>query len=244
MRVLVVSDIHSNLVALDAVLEAAGPVDRVWHLGDVVGYGPEPDGVVARLVEIGAIGVRGNHDAAACGSIDTSWFNPDARRALEWTIGTIRPATRAWLESLPETRVDAGFAQVHGSLRDPTWEYIFDEAAAAASLARLGGLGVTGGLFGHTHVPAAFRDVVGQGTTGRYGAAGTDLGLDERPTLLNPGSVGQPRDGDPRAAFLILDTEAANATWHRTGYDIGAVEAAMRAAGLPEHLATRLEHGR
>jgi len=244
MRVLVVSDIHSNLVALDAVLDAAGAVDRVWHLGDVVGYGPEPDGVVARLLELGALGVRGNHDAAACGSIDTSWFNPDARRAIEWTIDTIAPATRSWLASLPETRVEAGFAQVHGSLRDPTWEYIFDEAAAAASLAMLAGVGVTHGLFGHTHIPAVFHDVAGQGTAGRYGSAGTGLELDERPTLLNPGSVGQPRDGDPRAAFLILDTEMASVSWQRTDYDIAAVQAAMRTAGLPERLAARLGAGR
>ena len=244
MRILVLSDIHSNLVALDAVLAAAGPVDRVWHLGDVVGYGPDPDGVVARLIELGAVGVRGNHDAAACERIDTSLFNPEARQAIEWTSATISPVTRRWLASLPETHAEAGFGFVHGSYRDPTWEYILDEAVARASLVLLAGLGVSCGLFGHTHVPIAFRDEGARRTTFAYGAEDASVELDQRPTLLNPGSVGQPRDGDRRSAFLVLDTEAAAATWRRVEYDIGAVQAAMREIGLPERLALRLAFGR
>lgn len=243
MQVLVLSDIHSNLVALDAVLDAAGPVDRVWHLGDVVGYGPDPDGVVERLSETGATGVRGNHDAAASGLIDTDWFNPEARAAIEWTRATIAPATRAWLAALPEMRTEDGYGLVHGSYRDPTWEYITDEPGARASLVLLAGLGVSRGLFGHTHVPMTFRDDGARATMAAYGSAGDRLDLDGRPTLLNPGSVGQPRDGDPRAAYLILDTDAATATWHRTAYDIAAVQAAIRAAGLPERLAARLALG-
>lgn len=244
MRVLVVSDVHSNLVALEAVLDAAGPVDRVWHLGDIVGYGPDPDEVVARLADLRAVGVRGNHDAAATGAIDTDWFNSDARTAIEWTKATIAPATRAWLDALPETRVETGFGLVHGSYRDPTWEYIVDPDDARASLVLLEGNGTTLGLFGHTHVPVAYRDEGGRRTAEILVGDRTAIPLDERPTLLNPGSVGQPRDGDPRASFVILDTEAVSATWHRVAYDIGAVQATMRTIGLPERLAIRLSFGR
>ena len=200
--------------------------------------------MVARLAELGAIGVRGNHDAAASGQIDTEWFNPDARQAIEWTRRTFAAGSRAWLSSLPETLVEDGFVLVHGSLRDPTWEYILDEPDARASLGMLAGFGVTRGLFGHTHVPMAFRDEGVRRTTAGYGSDGTVADLDERPILLNPGSVGQPRDGDARASFLILDTDAATASWHRIAYDIAAVQARMRAARLPERLATRLAMGR
>src|SRR3954470_8684272 len=114
MRIAVLSDIHANLTALDAVLADAGPVDRVWQLGDIVGYGPDPNGVVERLREVGATGVRGNHDAAACGGPEIEWFNPDARRAMEWTRRVIEPATREWLEALPERRTEAGGELGHG----------------------------------------------------------------------------------------------------------------------------------
>src|SRR5437773_2673105 len=124
MRIAVLSDIHSNLVALDAVLSSVGTVDAIWHLGDVVGYGPEPDAVVARLKLLGAIGVRGNHDAAAAGGPEIDWFNPDARAAMEWTRREIRPETRKWLAELPVQRIEGEFTLVHGSPRDPTWEYV------------------------------------------------------------------------------------------------------------------------
>ena len=124
MRICLLSDVHSNLPALDAVLAAAGDVDAVWHLGDVVGYGPEPDAVVARLRERGAVGVRGNHDAAACGGPEIDWFNPDARRAMEWTRTAISEETRAWLAALPDRRQLEGCDLVHGSPREPLWEYV------------------------------------------------------------------------------------------------------------------------
>ena len=120
MRVAVLSDIHSNLPALESVIQAAGRVDAIWHLGDVVGYGPEPDGVVARLAALGADGVRGNHDAAAAGGPEIEWFNPDAHRAMTWTRTVISPVTRAWLAALPITRTQGDIALVHGSPRDPT----------------------------------------------------------------------------------------------------------------------------
>ena len=135
MRIAVLSDIHANLPALDAVLDDAGAVDAVWHLGDVVGYGPDPDGVVDRLRAVGAIGVRGNHDAAAVGGPEIDWFNPDARRAMEWTRAAISPATLAWLSALPERRTEEAASLVHGSPREPLWEYVTSAAVARANLA-------------------------------------------------------------------------------------------------------------
>jgi predicted phosphodiesterase len=239
MRIAVLSDIHANLTALEAVLAAIGSVDAIWHLGDVVGYGPEPDGVVARLMSLNARGVRGNHDAAACGGAEIDWFNPDARRAIEWTRDTISPPTRAWLTALPARSLEGDFTLVHGSPRDPTWEYVTSTTVARASLSVLS---TRHGLHGHTHVPLAWR------------SDGAEVNivdphdmpvvhLDERPLLLNPGSVGQPRDGDPRASWALLDTEAGTWAWKRVAYDIPAVQAAMTAVRLPHWLVTRLAIG-
>jgi len=239
VRIAVLSDIHSNIVALDAVLASIGAVDAIWHLGDVVGYGPAPDEVVERLTGLGAIGVRGNHDAAASGAIDLSWFNPEAAAALEWTRANISETTRAWLAALPQRRMEADFTLVHGSPRDPTWEYVTSAALARAGLSAIS----TGhGLHGHTHVPIAFTQVDGRMRT-LAPRAGNTVALGEGRTLLNPGSVGQPRDGDPRASYLILDTVAGTATWGRSVYDFEAVGASIRAAGLPGRLADRLRVG-
>lgn len=239
MRIALVSDVHSNLVALEAVLAAAGSVDAVWHLGDVVGYGPEPDAVVDRLAGIGAVGVRGNHDAAAVGSEAVDYFNVDARRAIEWTAGIISEATKTWLRTLPETRSDADFTLVHGSPRSPIWEYITSTPVARAGFEALE---TANGLFGHTHVPAAYR--VRDGTIQAIAPRdGSVLRLDGGRVLLNPGSVGQPRDGDPDASFAILDSDAGIVTWRRVAYDIAATQDAMRRLGLPTRLVERLTHG-
>lgn len=239
MRIAVISDVHSNVLALDAVLAHVGSVDALWHLGDVVGYGPDPDAVVDRLAAAGAVGVRGNHDAAAVGGNEIDWFNPDARSAMEWTRKAIAPATIAWLSALPQRREEADFTMVHGSPRDPTWEYVTTAAAASDNLRTVT---TTHGLNGHTHFPIAFSldgDRAGQidptlepGTT-----------LDGPRLLLNPGSVGQPRDGDPRASCLVLDLDARRAHWSRVPYDIDTVQSRMRAAGLPQRLVERLSHG-
>jgi predicted phosphodiesterase len=239
MRIAVLSDIHANLPALDAVLADAGAVDGIWHLGDVVGYGPDPDGVVARLRDAGAIGVRGNHDAAAAGGSEIDWFNPDARRAMEWTRSVIgRPAVE-WLTALPERRQLEGCELVHGSPREPLWEYVTSAAIARDSLHVLT---EPIGLHGHTHIPAAF--VEDAGSVDRFAPRpGSALELGGRRALVNPGSVGQPRDGDPRASYLILDPGAGTMTWQRVDYDIEAVQRAMRAAGLPGFLVSRLSIG-
>lgn len=239
MRVAVLSDIHSNLVALDAVLAHAGTVDALWHLGDVVGYGPDPDGVVERLAARSAVGVRGNHDAAALGGREVEWFNPEARTAVEWTGRTMNAATRAWLTGLPERRTIDAFGLVHGSPRDPLREYITDGLVASENFASLE---TRHALHGHTHVPVAWV-ANGDRVDLVRGVDGGDVPLATHPLLLNPGSVGQPRDGDPRAAYLLLDLDAGRATWHRVAYDIPAVQAAMRSAGLPARLADRLAFG-
>jgi predicted phosphodiesterase len=244
MRVAVLSDVHANLTALDAVLAAAGAVDAVWHLGDVVGYGPDPDAVVARLVEVGAVGVRGNHDAAAIGELDIQTFNIDARRAMTWTRETISDVTAAWLRSLGPVRNEGDHTLVHGSPRDPLWEYVIGRESIESNL---DALETPYGLHGHTHVPVAYgRD---RGPLGRPRLRTTDPGdgtrlrLGPGPVLLNPGSVGQPRDGIPSASWMELDTTARVATWHRTTYDIAAVQARMRAVDLPARLVDRLDQG-
>lgn len=241
MRICLVSDIHANLPALDAVLEDAGDVDGVWHLGDVVGYGPDPDGVVERLRSIGAIGVRGNHDAAACGGPEIDWFNPDARRAMEWTRATVSPATVEWLRGQPERRTEGLFELVHGSHREPTWEYVTTSGVARASLESMTPPASVG-LHGHTHVPVAWLEEGGRTELLRAGD-GRRLDLADRRALANPGSVGQPRDGNPAASYAILDVEAVSLSWHRVAYDIEAVQAAMRAVRLPTSLIARLAVG-
>lgn len=239
MRIAVLSDIHANIRALDAVLAAAGDVDGIWHLGDVVGYGPEPDAVVERLRDIEALGVRGNHDAAACGGSEIEWFNPEARRAMEWTRRAIGRATIEWLSALPERRTIEGCDLVHGSPREPIWEYVTSVPVARANLAVLTS---PIGLHGHTHIPVAFVE-----DDGRVDVVGPRreslLELRGRRALVNPGSVGQPRDGDPDASFLILDPTLGTVTWQRVAYDVEAVQASMRAAGLPASLGARLSVG-
>ncbi|HYC07533.1 MAG TPA: metallophosphoesterase family protein [Candidatus Binatia bacterium] len=242
MRLAVLSDIHSNLPALEAVLAAIdgiGGVDGIRVLGDIVGYGPHPDEVVARLRAEDAVAVAGNHDRAAVGGDEIEWFNTDARAAIEWTRGRIGAETSAWLTDLPERLVDGGFTLVHGSPRDPTWEYILDPSIAAANLAAFG---TPHALFGHTHLPIAYRR---QGIRMReiVPDPGDELALGTSRTMLNPGSVGQPRDGDPDSSWLLLDTDRGLATWHRTPYDRAATQAAMRRVGLPSRLVARLDLG-
>jgi predicted phosphodiesterase len=239
MRIAVISDVHANLLALDAVLAHVGSVDAIWHLGDIVGYGSEPDAVVDRLASAGAIGVRGNHDSAAAGGNEIEWFNSDARAAMEWTRRVISPATVAWLRALPARREEADFTLVHGSPLDPMWEYVTTSAAARDNLAAIS---TAHGLNGHTHVPIAFS--LDGDRMGAIVPPGTPAAeLDGQRLLLNPGSVGQPRDGDPRASYLVLDLAARHAQWGRVAYDIDAVRTGILAAGLPRQLGERLRHG-
>lgn len=240
MQVAVVSDIHANLPALEAVLGVIGDsYDGIWVLGDTVGYGAEPDAVVGRLRDAGAVAVRGNHDHVAAGGEGSEWFNAAAREAVTWTARTISTSTRQWLAGLPETRHEASYLLVHGSPRDPLWEYIDGPDVARAILAASD---TQRALHGHTHVPGAFvgsdrRVAVVEGRDRQV------LALDERRVLACPGSVGQPRDGDPRASFLSVDLDRAIITWRRVAYDVAAAAARIRAAGLPDRLAARLSLG-
>jgi len=239
VRIAVLSDIHGNLPALEAVLATLAPYDAIWHLGDIVGYGPEPDAVVARLRGLGATGVRGNHDAAAIGALSTSAFNSEARAAVLWTASVITPDTRTWLTALPETITEGDFTLAHGSPRDPIWEYVLTTPTARANFAALS---TRHALIGHTHLPLVFREDDGLIET-IAPSDGSVLVLDERRTLLNPGSVGQPRDGDPRACGAVLDLEAGTMSWRRVEYDIATVQDLMRRIGLPKRLVDRLEAG-
>jgi predicted phosphodiesterase len=239
MRVAVLSDIHGNLPALEAVLDALKPYDAIWQLGDVVGYGPQPNEVVARLAAEGAVGVRGNHDSAAIGELDTDAFNDDARAAIEWTAERIDTDTHKWLSVLPLTSVDAPFTLVHGSPRDPTWEYVFTSAVARANLRSFE---TRHCLVGHTHVPTAFRQR-GSGMEGISPGAGDTLTLDGHRAIVNPGSVGQPRDGDPRASAMLIDTDEQRIEWHRVEYEIERVQKLMTQEELPIRLIARLRYG-
>jgi predicted phosphodiesterase len=239
VRVAVLSDIHANRPALDAVLAALPRVDAIWQLGDVVGYGPHPVPVIEILDKRGAVGVRGNHDLAALGELDTEWFNADARTAVVWSGEQLSATARSWLAQLPASRTDGSFTLAHGSPRDPVWEYVYSPSIAAGVF---DAFETTHCLVGHTHVPLVFRQVHG-GVETLDPQEGEELQLDERRTILNPGSVGQPRDGDPRASAMILDVERLTATWLRVPYPIEETQAAMRSAGLPARLVERLSYG-
>lgn len=240
MLVAVLSDIHSNAYALDAVLDGIGPVDQLWVLGDIVGYGPHPDRVVERLRSEGALAVQGNHDAAVLGRIPTSTFNDQARSAVEWTARTMTVAAREWLVALPDKRVEADFTLVHGSPRDPLWEYLLSIPVARLNL---GAFTTPYCLVGHSHFPVVFRDDHGQVEVLLAGDEGR-LQLDERRCILNPGSVGQPRDGDPRAAAMLLDTDHSAVVWRRFDYPIERTQQDIRRLPLPGSLAARLGLGR
>jgi predicted phosphodiesterase len=239
MRVAVLSDIHANLPALEAVLEALQPFDAVWQLGDIVGYGPEPDQVVTRLEAVAAGGVRGNHDSAALGLIDADAFNDDARIAVEWTAEHLGAPARTWLGALPERHADGEFTLVHGSPRDPTWEYVYSMPVARANFPAFQ---TRHCLVGHTHVPLVFRLDDGHVET-LQPSHGSRLPLDARRTIINPGSVGQPRDGDPRACAMVLDTDAGILEWYRVAYPVAETQQRMRDAGLPRRLIERLSQG-
>ncbi|MGH2418430.1 MAG: metallophosphoesterase family protein [Candidatus Limnocylindria bacterium] len=244
MRIAVLSDIHANLPALEAVRADLPDVDGVWVLGDIVGYGPQPNEVIATLQEMGARSVLGNHDGAAIGGVDAAYFNPDARSAIEWTATVVDDNSRAYLGTLPEVRRDGDLTAVHGSPRDPIWEYITSRGIAAANLEHFD---TRLCLFGHTHLPIVYR-VAGDDVEAVPGLPGESVQLDGERALLNPGSVGQPRDGLPDAAYAVLETGNGSAgdamTFHRVRYDIDRTQQLMRDHGLPSRLVERLRYGR
>lgn len=240
MRIAVLSDIHSNLAALEAVRDDLPSVDEIWVLGDIVGYGPQPNEVIRTLQQMGARSVLGNHDGAAIGTVDPDDFNPDAKTAVEWTATVLDPNGRTYLATLPEVRVSGDLTAVHGSPREPVWEYITSPAVAAANL---GSFRTWLCLFGHTHIPAVFRASDGH-VEAISVTTGDPVRLDARRALINPGSVGQPRDGIPESAYAILDDRGATVEFHRVAYDIAETQRRMQTLGLPPRLAERLAWGR
>jgi predicted phosphodiesterase len=242
MRVAIVSDIHGNRHAFDAVLDAIAETEceELWCLGDLVGYGADPDACVRLARENAAICLAGNHDLGVRGTIPLEQFSRGAALAATWTQQTIGPDTRAYLDGLEPLNVDEPVALYHASPRDPVWEYVLSPLQAELCLdvqaRRIS-------LIGHSHVALSFSRVPGSSATGQTRAEDEELDLAEGDWLVNPGSVGQPRDGDPRAAWLELDLETWRAVYRRTEYDIAGAAAAIRAARLPDSLAERLLYG-
>lgn len=239
-----ISDIHSNRHALEAVLEAvdATGVDQIWCLGDMVGYGAEPDACTALIREHSSVCLAGNHDLAVLGALDISTFSDAAAAAVEWTRENVSEATLEFLASLEPVASQSGVGLFHASPRDPIWEYVLsaDQAEAGFEVQE-----ERVGLIGHSHIALFFVRAPGSRgyPQGAQAADEAEIEIGEGDWLLNPGSVGQPRDGDPRAAWLELDTEAATARFHRVPYEIERAAAPIAAAGLPSRLADRLYTG-
>ena len=242
MRAAIVSDIHGNRHAFAAVLAAidAARVDAVWCLGDLVGYGAEPNECVELARAHADVCLAGNHDLAVTGALSLDDFSRGAALAAHWTQGVIASEHRAFLDALSPSGVQGDIGLFHASPRDPIWEYVLSDGLAERSLAvaehRVN-------LIGHSHVALAFERPEGGPAAGRLCPEGSAADLAGNGWLLNPGSVGQPRDGDPRAAWLELDVTALTARWRRVGYDVAGAQAAIRAAGLPDSLAERLGYG-
>lgn len=248
MRILILSDIHANLVALQTVLDTVdrASLDQVWCLGDIVGYGPDPNECVALVREVATHCLVGNHDWAALDKLEIDDFNPEARQAVLWTQEQLTPESVAFLDAL-EGRLDGAhpdFTLAHGSPQHPIWEYILYASTAADNFEHFD---TRFCLVGHTHKPVIFRQEVGQeGVLALQPAINVPLPLGQTEAvrfIINPGSVGQPRDNDPRAAYAIYDAEEGALTFHRTPYDIAETQRRMREANLPERLIQRLEYG-
>lgn len=242
MRTLILSDIHANLTAFEAVLADADPYDRVLCLGDVVGYGPDPNACIERIRELpNLLCIKGNHDAAILGEIDVRAFNYEARASLVWLEDVLHPENRAWLGSVPQVLTIEDFTLAHGSPRSPIWEYVMDVATARANLSAFE---TPFCLVGHTHLPGVYQQ-----DANLFDSVHLELIEPDHPVkispkaIINPGSVGQPRDHDPQAAYILHDDNENIWDFRRVAYDVSQVQDRIRAAGLPERHAQRLEGG-
>ena len=247
MRIAILSDTHSNLAALEAVInhaEANTALDQVWCLGDTVGYGPQPHECLTRLQSIGTLMVSGNHDLAAVGKIHASKFNSHARASVEWTANQLTKEDCLYVNSLPAVIQVKNFTLVHGTLRSPAWDYLTTHETANAHL-KLQQSQFS--LVGHTHVPMVVieEEHLEGNCDMRYltSESSIDLANDQR-IIINPGSVGQPRDNDCRASYAIYDTTKQRITLHRVDYDIATTQALMELAQIPTWLIERLAIGR
>lgn len=238
VRYAILADIHSNLAALEAVLadaEANGGADELWCLGDIVGYGPDPHPCLERLRQHTLVAVAGNHDWGVTGRLELTAFTPDAAAAALWTGAQLTESDLHYLQSFPLQTVRDDFTLVHGSPRSPLWEYLLAAAAAQACFPRFT---TRYCLVGHSHIPLLFRE---GGTTTALPAV---LPLGPERLIINPGGVGQPRDGDPRASYALYDDEKQTIYHRRVDYDIAATQRRMIACDLPDQLAIRLSLGR
>ena len=241
MRIAILADIHSNLVAFEAVLshaESRGGFDKIWCLGDMVGYGPEPNGCIKRLCEFEHVCIAGNHDWAAIGNMDTAEFNPVAATAAQWTAQELTEEGKDYLLGLPLTLQENGFTLAHGSPREPIWEYLLSIQAAQENFAYFE---TAHCLVGHSHVPLIFELSGDEAVYIEFGES--ELKLSENRMIVNPGSVGQPRDGDPRASYAIYNAETHTVNHYRVEYDITATQKKMEEYGLPTPLIRRLSLG-
>jgi predicted phosphodiesterase len=242
MRIAIVSDIHGNRQAFEAVLDTVDASDcqQIWCLGDLVGYGADPDACVELARDKAAVCLAGNHDLGVLGVLPLEQFSRGAALAAQWTRETITDQTRDYLEPLEPEKLDADVGLYHASPRDPVWEYVLSPLQAELCLDvqphRVC-------LIGHSHVALSFSRREGDAATGETHGADDELDLEQGEWLINPGSVGQPRDGDPRAAWLELDFDRRTAVYRRVEYDIAGAAAAIRAAHLPDSLAERLAYG-
>ena len=244
MKALIVSDIHSNLEAFESVIsdaEGRGGFDEIWSLGDLVGYGPDPGAVIDLLRQFKHNAVVGNHDLASIEKLSLEAFNPHAKQANLWTAGRLTEDHKEYLDRQPMKLEIGEFSLVHGSPRDPIWEYVVSNTAAVASFNHFDTYRC---LVGHSHIPFVCRPK-GDGLT-EFRAPTLDdaLPLNDDRMIINPGGVGQPRDGDPRASYAVYDSVDETITHHRAEYEITRTQEKMRQHGLPENLIDRLEYGR
>jgi predicted phosphodiesterase len=244
MRYLIISDIHANLAALSAVLADAGSFDFVWCLGDLVGYGPDPNECIDHLRELPHLSLAGNHDWAALGKLDITNFNSDARIASLWTQSELSPSSVDYLDSLCTNVAEGQFTLAHASPRQPVWEYVLDPLIAQRNFAHFE---TPYCLVGHTHIPITFAQIDnnpgGCKTLMPTNGVPMSLKVDGR-LILNPGSVGQPRDGNPDTSYALLDSETMTWEQRRVPYAIEITQERMRARDLPVRLIERLEFGR
>jgi predicted phosphodiesterase len=243
LRTLIIADIHSNLEALQQVIEDArerGGFDQIWSLGDIVGYGPDPGACIDLVRRYDAISVVGNHDLACIGKLSTESFNPLAAAASRWTGDQLTAEQARYLAELPLKLEQGEFTVVHGSPRDSIWEYVVSVAAAVASFMHFD---TSWCLVGHSHVSFLCRPAE-DGAVFLEFPLDTPVALGTDRLIINPGAVGQPRDGDPRASYAIYDAEAGVLFHHRAEYDIPITQEKMRRHRLPEFLIDRLGHGR
>lgn len=244
MRYLVVSDIHSNIVAFEAVLDDTqrhGGFDRILCLGDIIGYGPWPNECIQRLRETDHVAVAGNHDWAGINKIPVTSFHSDAASACLWNGSQLQADNVSYLFDLPLTTTEDDFTLVHGSLRDPLWEYLLGPKSAKENLDLLQTSYL---LVGHSHLPMLFfEQIKGDDLTELLCEPGSSFDFDQNRVILNPGSVGQPRDGDPRASYVLYDSEFRVANLYRVDYSIDLVQQEMVRVGLPSRMSERLRDG-